>query len=298
MPTRLTPRRCHLPIILHMETLTLFALAAIILADPIVACQGRLVSYADWRETADTSWSLDLAASGGGHLNYRGIRHSRDPADPQFGEVAASYRSAQPTVVFYEGPDRGVGADGPETIRTRGESGFARWLAQENGARTESLEPSPIDQFHVLAARFPAEQVELFFVLREVVRLRDREQKRGSALDDAAQELLVRLNLVVATTEVVLPFNDLATLDQTYSRYWPDGSDWRDAPAAWFDPTAEDADTGGQFMATINAASSEFRNFHMYRQLARSAISGERVFAVVGRNHVPMQAEALRCALR
>ena len=50
-------------------------------------------------------------------------------------------------------------------------------------------------------------------------------------------------------------------------------------------------------MAAINAASSEARNAHMYRVLSRAALSGERVFAVVGRNHVPMQAEALRCAL-
>lgn len=50
-------------------------------------------------------------------------------------------------------------------------------------------------------------------------------------------------------------------------------------------------------MAAINAASSEARDVHMYRALARAALSGEKVFAVVGRNHVPMQAEALRCAI-
>ena len=59
----------------------------------------------------------------------------------------------------------------------------------------------------------------------------------------------------------------------------------------------DDAVTGGRFMAAINAASSEVRDIHMYRVLARAARSGEWVFAVVGRNHVPMQAEALRCAL-
>jgi len=50
-------------------------------------------------------------------------------------------------------------------------------------------------------------------------------------------------------------------------------------------------------MGRINAASSEVRNLHMYRVLARAALSGEKVFAVVGRNHVPMQAPALACAL-
>ena len=50
-------------------------------------------------------------------------------------------------------------------------------------------------------------------------------------------------------------------------------------------------------MGAINRASSEFRNRHMYAVLAGAARSGERVFAVVGRNHVPMQAPALACAL-
>jgi hypothetical protein len=35
----------------------------------------------------------------------------------------------------------------------------------------------------------------------------------------------------------------------------------------------------------------------MYAVLSEAAQQGERVFAVVGRNHVPMQAEALKCAL-
>lgn len=39
------------------------------------------------------------------------------------------------------------------------------------------------------------------------------------------------------------------------------------------------------------------RNVHMFRVLTKAAMRGERVFAVVGRNHVPMQAPALRCAL-
>ncbi|MBA3321606.1 MAG: hypothetical protein H0T45_09230 [Pyrinomonadaceae bacterium] len=48
----------------------------------------------------------------------------------------------------------------------------------------------------------------------------------------------------------------------------------------------------------INQESSGYRNLHMFRVLAQAAREGKKVFAVVGRNHVPMQAPALRCALR
>jgi len=275
----------------------ILAVSAALAADPVAACEARLLSYADWGETPDTVWRLDLPAGPAGRLTYVGARHSRDPADPQFAAIEADFRAAAPSVVFYEGPDRGVGADGPDTIMTRGESGYVRWLAARDGARVAPLEPSPVEQFARLTQRFPADQVELFFVLREAVRLRDREHLSPEALEGAVAALLSRLEALTGGAGIDLPFTDLDGLRSAYATYWSDSSDWRAAPAAWFDPLADDAVTGGRFMATINAASSEVRNIHMYRALAQAARSGDRVFAVVGRNHVPMQAEALRCAL-
>lgn len=275
----------------------ILAASAVLAADPIATCESRLLSYTGWRETPDTVWSLDLPSRSGGRLTYVGARHSRDPADPQFAGIEAAFREAQPTAAFYEGPDRGVGADGPDTIKTRGESGYVRWLAAEGGVRIAPLEPSPVDQFQALSERFPADQVELFFVLREAARLRDREHLDSEALEPAVGALLSRLAGMTVAAGVELPFTDVDGLRAAYQTYWTDGSDWRAAPSAWFDPTADDAKTGGRFMAAINAASSEVRDVHMYRTLARAARSGDKVFAVVGRNHVPMQAEALRCAL-
>ena len=276
----------------------ILALSVALAADPLATCESHLLSYAGWRETSDTVWTLDVPdAAGGGRLSYFGARHSRDATDPQFAEIEAAFRAAAPTVVFYEGPDRGVGADGPDSIMTRGESGYVRWLAGQAGARVAPLEPSPLDQFRPLRERFPADQVELVFVLREAVRLRDREHLEAEALEGAVTTLLSRLAGMTAGAGVELPFSDLDGLEAAFNRYWSDGSDWRAASSAWFDPLAEDGETGGRFMAAINAASSEVRNVHMYRVLARAAGSGEAVFAVVGRNHVPMQAEALRCAL-
>ncbi|GAA0870203.1 hypothetical protein GCM10009116_20390 [Brevundimonas basaltis] len=275
----------------------ILAATTLLSVDPVADCESRLVSYAGWRETPDTVWRLDIPAQADGRLVYLGARHVRDAADPQFVDIEHAFRDAAPTVVFFEGPDRGVGADGPGTIETRGESGYARWLAAQSGARAVSLEPSPLDQFNVLGGRFPVDQIELFFVLREAARLRDREHLTPEALESAVATLLSRFAGMTEGTGMALPFSDLDGLRAAYSRHWSDGSDWRAAPSTWFDPGADDARTGGRFMAAINAASSEARDVHMYRLLARAARSGERVFAVVGRNHVPMQAEALRCAL-
>jgi hypothetical protein len=222
------------------------------------ACADRLAVYETWREPAAPAWRLDLAAASGGSLTYFGARHLRDPADPQFAAIEAAFAGARPTVVYFEGPDRGVGADAAETIRSRGESGHARFLAARAGIPVRSLEPGPAEEIAHLTQRFSGRQVSLFFILREVVRLRDLE-----------------------------------VLQAAYGQAgFPGPQDWRQARGEWFAPTP-----GGQFTNAINRASSHYRDRVMFERLSQAALAGERVFAVVGRNHVAMQAEALTCAL-
>ncbi|MBB1178054.1 hypothetical protein DSM05_02650 [Pseudomonas sp. FW305-3-2-15-E-TSA4] len=276
----------------------LAALAVVLLtyqsAGLIETCEQNLLSYADWVGTPDTQWTTEITGAAG-HLTFVGVKHSRDPDDSQFVMIKETFARARPTLVFYVGPDRGIGTDGPGTIRTRGESGFVRWLASDADLPTRSLEPPPIDLFIGLTENYPPDQVELFFVLREAARLRDREGLQGPALDDAVSSLLSRLQSAVGA--MALPFATIEELDAAYATYWADGTDWRSAPGSWFDPTADDEQTGGRFMATLNAASSERRNVFMYRALATATRSGERVYAAVGRNHVPMLREVLRCAI-
>jgi hypothetical protein len=95
----------------------------------------------------------------------------------------------------------------------------------------------------------------------------------------------------------MLPFDDLAGLDKAFSRYWPD-RDWRTADAAWFSPLADDAATGGRFMAAVNRADSSNRNRHLLQSLRDAVAAGQRPFVLLGRNHVPMLAPALDCTLR
>ena len=148
-----------------------------------------------------------------------------------------------------------------------------------------------------LLAAHPIDQVNLFFVLREAARLRDREGAVGQALDRAVGTLIARSSEMARSGGLSLPVTDLASLDSSVRRYWPD-RDWRALPADWFSPAAEDAATGGLFLGAINRTDSMNRDRHMVRQLAAAARRGLRVFVVVGRNHVPMQAPALDCALR
>jgi hypothetical protein len=264
---------------------------------PDEVCAARVLDYSGWQAAADQSWDYRWTGDGSGALTVMGAEHQRDPAHPQFARIAAAFAEARPTVAFFEGPDRGVGSNAEDTIRSRGESGFVRLLAAQAQASVRSLEPSPGDQIGALLAEHPLDQVNLFFVLRETARLRDREGRTGAALDEAVLAVIGRSAEMAARGGLSLPVTDVATLDATARRYWPD-RDWRTLPAGWFSPGADDAATGGVFLGAINRSDSMNRDRHMVRQLLTATRAGERVFAVVGRNHVPMQAPALDCGLR
>lgn len=266
------------------------ALAAALAAGAPGGCPDVL-EYSGWRPAADQKWDWRWPERDP-KLVILGAEHARDPSHPQFARIAAEFEAAAPTLVLFEGPDRGEKASAEETIREAGESGFARFLARRSGTRLRSLEPSPGDQFGALAGQFPIDQVMLFFVLRETARLRDREKLSGEALDAAVTKLLEN----AAKIGPGLPFSDLAGLAAASERYWP-GRDWRSADPRWFQPGGDDKTSGGVFLAAINRADSMNRDRHMVRLIAEAAKAGERTFVVVGRNHVPMQVPALACAL-
>lgn len=177
-----------------------------------------------------------------------------------------------------------------------GETGYVRFLAKQAGIPVQSLEPSPVEQIRALLIKHPADQVYLFFILREAARLREREAKAGAALDQAITGLIQRAQPLAAKAGAAIPFTDLPGLQLAAKRYWPD-RDWRTIPSGWFSPLARDAETGGRFLGAINRSDSHNRNVHMVDLLTKAVRSGQRPFVVVGRNHVPMQAPALACAL-
>ena len=94
-----------------------------------------------------------------------------------------------------------------------------------------------------------------------------------------------------------LSIQSISELQIAFSKYWP-GLNWWEAPQSWFDPLKRSAETGGIFTNDINTSSSAFRDLHMLRILSAAVQKGERVFAVVGRNHVPMQVDALACMIK
>lgn len=264
------------------------------------ACARALVDPRAWRAASGQSWDLFLERPEGGALAYLGAEHYRPPEDPQFDRMAAVFAGVNPTVAFYEGPPpdagRPPGPDRREAIRGAGEPGWVRLLAARANVPARSLEPDQASLLRALAERFPPEQVELFYLLRPTAQLKERF---GADADVLRASMARRLPAQVEAARragIEAPIRTPEALQAAYARYWP-GQDWTDARLAWFNPLLDDAETGGVFLAAVNAAENRLRNRHMYEVLAGAVLNGERVFAVVGRNHVPLQAPALRCAV-
>ncbi|WP_207432218.1 hypothetical protein [Sabulibacter ruber] len=261
------------------------------------SCDTKLLSYKNWKETPKTQWSLTLQGPSGGSLQYIGASHSTDPTHVQFAQIKQSWNTLKPTLAFFEGPNRGVAATEEETIKQLGESGYVRFLAQADGVKTMTLEMSPQEEIDKLvqSGKFSKEQIKLFFVLREASRLRERKGLNEEQLKTAIDQLLQKANTMIKGFDEVIP--DIAALQVAYQKHWTAPANWWEAPTAWFDPLGDSQKTGGKFTNDINRQSSENRNAHMYRLLSEAVLRGERVLAVVGRNHVPMQAEAIKCAV-
>lgn len=240
----------------------------------------------------ETTWSLLLEDLDVGALYYYGASHSDDPSHPQFDEIERAYDGFQPTVVFYEGPARPIAATWEETIGRYGESGFLRFLAERDGLAIERLEPDPVAEMQYVLQSFTPEEAMLFYVLREAARLRERKEMGEQEIEDAIAAQLERAGSLMET-----PIASIADLEAAYLQHWSEPEAWWMAPSDWFVPTPDSVETGGRFTNAVNRASSHFRNLHMYRVLTEAVLGGERVFAVVGPNHDPMQADAVRCAV-
>lgn len=263
--------------------------------DPIARCAEKLIPYGEWNREKNPIRRVDLVTSSKARLYYFPAGHSSDPADPQFREIEKAWSEVKPTIAFYEGPNRPIAETRDETIKQTGESGFVRFLATRDGIQIGRLEPSPQDEANYILQKFSPEQVKLFYVLREAQRLRERRKLPEAELRAEIAQLLKRASQIQGIRSVI---NNLDELDAAYRRYWKSPEQWWQAPSAWFDPLNSSANTGGVFTNEINRMSSEYRNRHMYEVLAKAALEGKRVFAVVGGNHVPMQEPALRCALK
>ena len=265
--------------------------AALPPGDP--ACDGEMPAYSRSLLRAAAGKRLALDPRGDGALVYLGVRHTSDPADRQLGELEREMRRFRPTLVLYEGDSKAVGKDRRDTVKRYGEAGLLRYLARELGVPARSFDAGADEAILFLSQRFEPEEVKIFFVLREIWLLRDRQGKSDREVRELAGriitgELLPRLPRVLMTEE---------DFSRAFARRWPPSVRWTRPRSEWFDPYRDAGSSGGVFTNRLEQAVTVYRDLYMYRTVAQAVARGERVFAVAGSGHLPIQEPALRCAL-
>lgn len=248
-----------------------------------------LIKYAEWKETATTEWKAQIKKENGG-LYYYGAEHLDMPNHRQFAEIKQEWTNFKPTVAFYEGPDRGIADSDSLTIKKFGESGYVRFLAAKAGIKTFTLEPSPVLLYQYLCTRFDQEKVDLYMLTKEAMRLRTRKNYGQAQIEEETVKLLSMFQKMLgAPTKIT----SIAELEKAFKASFDSALDWWQLPSSQFDPRAKDS----SFTNQLAALSSEYRNVYMVEVLAEKVNNGERVFAVVGRNHIPLQINAIRYAV-
>lgn len=260
-----------------------------------VDCKEQILDYTSFTVTDSTKWNLTLSNDDEAALIYFGAIHSKNPSHNQFEKIEEAWKSAKFDLALYEGPDRGFHPTRKETIEKSGESGFLRFIASRDSVTSQSLEPSPIDEIKYLSKYFSTGKIKLFFLLREAQRVRKSYDWDEPQVKNHIEKLLSKANTIPGLKDTVRTLNEI---ENAFRYYWGDGLDWWQAPSDWFDPLKKSKDTGGVFTNDINSHSSNFRDIYMYELISRFLHEGRKVFAVVGRNHVPMQSKALQCEWR
>lgn len=263
-------------------------------APAITGCQRFVISQRDASRSRTRPFALDLHGPADVHLVYLGVRHTVDPADPQWGVMEAAWDRLHPSIAFFEGSGTSVGDSPAAAIRDDGEPGLLRFLAARSGVPAHSLEPSREAEAEHLLTRFTGDQVVMFYALRMVNEERREDHVSGPALDTVFALALARTHRAPVLAGVLA---DTGALRRAFANEFPT-LDPLSVPDGWFDPNHTSAETGSRFFNDVNRMSSMFRDEYMYSQLAAALqVPGARVFAEVGRDHVPAQAAALRCVL-
>ncbi len=227
-------------------------------------------------------------ASAGG-ISYFGVVSSQDAKHEQFGQLRKAFETFQPTLVVVEKPDLGVGATEYATITTKGAPGYARLLAQQHQVPTERLD-NPEAEYAYLRTKLPAEQLKLYYLLREARRFRQATGADRALTVKAMRQLIANSAHFLPGTE-----NTIQSVDElvaAFKKHCPNAGQWYEAPATYFCPQAAGLYPEGSFSRTVNDAINEYREHYVYAPLAARAAAGERILVVTSCDQLPAAMQA------
>lgn len=226
---------------------------------------------------------VEVTAVNGGAVLLYGAEHTKNPTDPQIGDIEARWGQFRPTVALVES-DLGILFPGlMDPVETFSEPGAVHALARRARIPTYTWEPPlEVEMAGLLAQPFSLEQIALYVVLRPYFSTRrfGRPDDPEGVVAEAVRERRTWPGI-----EGVL--GDVTAVDAAWQTHFPNGPDWRDV--------SDQAGLPG-FLGEIDGNAA--RDDHFLRVIVDLVGRGERVFAVAGSSHAVKLDAALRAAIR
>lgn len=221
-------------------------------------------------------WALAPAS---GTVTYFGTETSHNTQHEQFARLRQAFAASQPTVVLFENPDLGVDSNESLTITRLGEAGYARFLAQQHGAKTERLD-DPAAEYAYLRARTGATQLRLYYLLRASQQFRQSTGASAALTKQAMRQILTGGATFLPGKEAAI--GSLPELAAAYRQHCPTSGQWWSRPLAP-QPSAD-------CLQQLDQDLSAFRRQCLGEKVAAYAQAGERVLVVLDRRHLPAPA--------
>ena len=170
------------------------------------------------------------------------------------------------------------------TIATKGVPGYTRLLAQQHQVPTERLD-DPTAEYAYLRTQVDAEQLKLYYLLREARRFRQRTGADKFLTVKMMHKLIAQSATFLPGTENTI--QSVPELAAAFRKHCPGAGQWWDAPATYFCPQAAALYPIGSFSRTINDAINAYRQRYVYAPLAARAAAGERILVVTSCDQLP-----------
>jgi hypothetical protein len=234
---------------------------------------------ANLQELAGCYPAASATAPAAGSVTYFGVVNSHDAQHAQFAQLRQVFETSQPTVVLFEKPDMGVDSTAAATIDRLGESGYARFLAQQHGVRAERLD-NPAAEYAYLSTRANATQLKLYYLLRACQQFRQSTGASKTLTMKAMRQILAGSATFLPSTERVI--YNMAEFKSAYRQYCPNAGQWWSRPLG-SQPTEA-------FVQRLDEDLRAFRTQHLAQQVAAHTQAGERVLVVLDHSHLPAPA--------
>jgi hypothetical protein len=218
-------------------------------------------------------------------ITYFGVVNSQDAQHEQYAQLRQVFETYKPTLVVVEKPDLGTAGTEVATIESKGAAGYARLLAQQHQVPTERLD-DPTAEYAYLLTKVDAQQLKLYYLLREARRFQQRTGAGRALTVKAMRQLIAQSASFVPGTEHTI--RSVEELAAAYRTFCPDGGQWWQAPSAYFCPQAAvGLYPSGSFAHTLGSAISAYREQQVYSKLAARAAAGERILVVMSCDQLP-----------